>query len=233
MRKRRVASPLSRRVRRVARPHTGLWRLRYARYPGSRLRSGNPAAQVAVRLVLLGSPPDTVHGAALRGTDPSSLLTWVRRHNAVPGAGIHPCCSGLQVQGTANSPTSAALRGTDPSSLLTWVRRHIAVPGAGIHPCCSGLQVQGTANSPTSEALPRAGRIRAVPGRLVLLSYIIFARLSILFFDFLKSAGERAGPPPPRKTGGECRPGAALPSSGFTVTRPWTRAQCPPAPGRY
>ena len=109
MRKRRVASPLSRRVRRVARPHTGLWRLRYARYPGSRLRSGNPAAQVAVRLVLLGSPPDTVHGAALRGTDPSSLLTWVRRHNAVPGAGIHPCCSGLQVQGTANSPTSAAL----------------------------------------------------------------------------------------------------------------------------
>ena len=168
MRKRRVASPLSRRVRRVARPHTGLWRLRYARYPGSRLRSGNPAAQVAVRLVLLGSPPDTVHGAALRGTDPSSLLTWVRRHNAVPGAGIHPCCSGLQVQGTANSPTSAAL--------------------------------------------PRAGRIRAVPGRLVLLSYIIFARLSILFFDFLKSAGERAGPPPPRKTGGECRPGAALPS---------------------
>ena len=114
MRKRRVASPLSRRVRRVARPHTGLWRLRYARYPGSRLRSGNPAAQVAVRLVLLGSPPDTVHGAALRGTDPSSLLTWVRRHNAVPGAGIHPCCSGLQVQGTANSPTSAALPWAGP-----------------------------------------------------------------------------------------------------------------------
>ena len=189
MRKRRVASPLSRRVRRVARPHTGLWRLRYARYPGSRLRSGNPAAQVAVRLVLLGSPPDTVHGAALRRTDPSTPLTEVGRHNISPGAGIHPCCSGLQVQGTANSPTSAAL--------------------------------------------PRAGRIRAVPGRLVLLSYIIFARLSILFFDFLKSAGERAGPPPPRKTGGERRPGAALPSSGFTVTRPWTRAQCPPAPGRY
>ena len=113
MRKRRVASPLSRRVRRVARPHTGLWRLRYARYPGSRLRSGNPAAQVAVRLVLLGSPPDTVHGAALRGTDPSSLLTWVRRHNAVPGAGIHPCCSGLQVQGTAISPTSAAMPDAD------------------------------------------------------------------------------------------------------------------------
>ena len=114
MRKRRVASPLSRRVRRVARPHTGLWRLRYARYPGSRLRSGNPAAQVAVRLVLLGSPPDTVHGAALRRTDPSTPLTEVGRHNIGPGAGIHPCCSGLQVQGTANSPTSAALPWAGP-----------------------------------------------------------------------------------------------------------------------
>ena len=72
-------------------------------------QGGTPAPQVAVRLVLLGSPPDTVHGAALRGTDPSSLLTWGRQHNAVQGAGIHPCCSGLQVQGTANSPTSAAL----------------------------------------------------------------------------------------------------------------------------
>ena len=99
----------SRRVRHVARPHTGLWNPRYARYPGSRLRSGHPTAQITFRLVLLGSPPDTVHGATLRGTDPSSLLTGVRRHSAVPGAGIHPCCSGLQVQGTAISPTSAAL----------------------------------------------------------------------------------------------------------------------------
>ena len=59
--------------------------------------------------MLLGSPPDTVHGAGLRGTDLSSLLIWGRRHSPPPGAGIHPCCSGLQVQGTAISPTSAAL----------------------------------------------------------------------------------------------------------------------------
>ena len=26
-----------------------------------------------------------------------------------PGVGIHPCYSGLQIQGTANSPTSATL----------------------------------------------------------------------------------------------------------------------------
>ena len=59
--------------------------------------------------MLLGSPPDTVHGAALRRTDPSTPLTEVGRHNISPGAGIHPCCSGLQVQGTANSPISAVL----------------------------------------------------------------------------------------------------------------------------
>ena len=59
--------------------------------------------------MLLGSPPDTVHGATLRGTGLSSLLIQGRRYILRPGAGIHPCCSGLQVQGTAVSPTSAAL----------------------------------------------------------------------------------------------------------------------------
>ena len=45
----------------------------------------------------------------MRGTDPSSLLIGGRRHIPPPGAGFHPCCSGLQVQGTAISPTIAAL----------------------------------------------------------------------------------------------------------------------------
>ena len=65
--------------------------------------------------MLLGSPPDMVHGFPLRGTDLSSPLTGGRRHSAAPGAGIHPCCSGLQVQGTANSPTSAALQDRTPA----------------------------------------------------------------------------------------------------------------------
>ena len=81
----------------------------YARYLNSRLRSGSPAAHAHIRLVLLGSPPDTVHGWTLRRPDPSSLLIQVRRHSVTPGAGIHPCCSGLQVQGTAISPVSVAL----------------------------------------------------------------------------------------------------------------------------
>ena len=64
--------------------------------------------------MLLGSPPDMIHGSPLRRTDLSSLLTWVRQYSKVPGAGIHPCCSGLQVQGTAISPTSAALLHAGP-----------------------------------------------------------------------------------------------------------------------
>ena len=92
-----------------ARPHTGLWMLYYARNLRSKLGNGVPAAQTRFRLMLLGSPPDMVHGLTLRGTDPSSPLAEGRRHSTDPGAGIHPRCSGLRVQGTAISPTSAAL----------------------------------------------------------------------------------------------------------------------------
>ena len=83
--------------------------MQYARYKDSRLKNSNPTAHAANRLVLLGSPPDTVHGATLRRTGLSSLLIQVRRHITRPGVGIHSRCSGLRVQGTAISPTSAAL----------------------------------------------------------------------------------------------------------------------------
>ena len=61
----------------------------YVRYAGSRLGPGSLAAHEKHRLMLLGSPPDMVHGFPLRETGSSTLLT----------AGIHPCCSGLQVTG--------------------------------------------------------------------------------------------------------------------------------------
>jgi len=73
--------------------------LRYARYHGSLLRPGCLTAHEETRLMLLGSPPDMVHGAPLRETEPSTPLTAVRRHIEYPGTGIHPCCSGLQVTG--------------------------------------------------------------------------------------------------------------------------------------
>jgi len=81
--------------------------IRYIRYHGSRLGSGRPAAHRVTRLMLLGSPPDMVHGAPLRGTGTSLPLTVGSDTSEYPGAGVHPCCSGLQVQGTASSPTSA------------------------------------------------------------------------------------------------------------------------------
>ena len=83
--------------------------MQYARYVDSRLKNSDPTAHAAARLVLLGSPPDTVHGATLRRTGLSSLLIQVRRHITRPGVGIRSRCSGLRVQGTAISPTSAAL----------------------------------------------------------------------------------------------------------------------------
>ena len=86
--------------------------MRYARYYDSRLEPGSLAAHRKHRLMLLGSPPDMVHGFLLRETGSSSLLIEVRRHSANPQWGIHPCCSGLQVQGTASSPISAALSKT-------------------------------------------------------------------------------------------------------------------------
>ncbi len=49
--------------------------------------------------MLLGSPPDMVHGVLLRKTIPSTPLTQAGRHNAYPLVGIHPCYSGLQVTG--------------------------------------------------------------------------------------------------------------------------------------
>ena len=81
--------------------------------------------------MLLGSPPDMVHGFPLRGTDLSSPLTGGRRHSAGPGAGIHPCCSGLQVQGTAISPTSAVLLRAGPPGGPAEPVWHIVLHSAG------------------------------------------------------------------------------------------------------
>ena len=74
------------------------------------LGTGDLAAHRRHRLMLLGSPPDMVHGFRLRETHPSTQV--IRRADHTDSAlikGIHPCCSGLQVQGTANSPAGMAL----------------------------------------------------------------------------------------------------------------------------
>ena len=68
----------------IAHPHLNKPNTRDLR---SRLRNGSPAAHETIRLMLLGSPPDMVHGISLRKTDPSTSLTKVRRHSIKPGCG--------------------------------------------------------------------------------------------------------------------------------------------------
>ena len=58
-----------------------------ARNLSSKLKNGCLAAHGTIRLVLLGSPPDTVHGIPLRKTDLSTPLTQGRRHSDKPGCG--------------------------------------------------------------------------------------------------------------------------------------------------
>ncbi len=58
--------------------------------------------------MLLPSGSDMVHGHRLHRTRNSTLLTRTCFTDADRGTGLPPCCSGLQVQGTANSPSSAA-----------------------------------------------------------------------------------------------------------------------------
>ena len=58
--------------------------------------------------MLLPSGSDTVQKTPSRETRPSTPLTGAGPHKPNPPAGIRPCYSGLQVQGTATSPPSTA-----------------------------------------------------------------------------------------------------------------------------
>lgn len=60
-------------------------------------------------LVLLRSSPDTVHSKALHKTLRSSPLTYNLPSTPCAENGFQPCCSGLQVKGTAGSPPSTAM----------------------------------------------------------------------------------------------------------------------------
>ncbi len=73
------------------------------------LRTGNLAAHPVDRLMLLDPSPDMVHGSALRETRSSTQDHELNiRKNSTLRRGIHPCCSGLQVQGAAISPAGMA-----------------------------------------------------------------------------------------------------------------------------
>lgn len=76
------------------------------RYRYSLLSSGNLTAHESSHLVLLGSPPDTVHEFSLRKTKTSTPLIPGGSTAGISETGHHLCYSGLQIQGTANSPAS-------------------------------------------------------------------------------------------------------------------------------
>ena len=71
----------------------------HTRYLYSQLGNGSLTAHKGDCLVLLGSPPDTVHRALLRKTKSSTPLIQVRRYDTHPRSGIPPRWSGLRVTG--------------------------------------------------------------------------------------------------------------------------------------
>ena len=78
------------------------------RYHDSQLQPGFPTAHAGIHLPLLPPGPDGVHECTLRRTQSSSPLIAAGPHKTAPRTGIPPCSSGLQVQGTATSPSSTA-----------------------------------------------------------------------------------------------------------------------------
>ena len=68
----------------IAHPHLNKHNTRYQR---SQLGNGNLTAHGRIRLMLLGSPPDMVHGNPLRETGSSTPLTQARRYCNLPGYG--------------------------------------------------------------------------------------------------------------------------------------------------
>lgn len=105
--------PLIKKVREISEtlfiknPHILRCKYYSKRYQCCQLSSGNLAAHGSSYLVLLGSPPDTVRKFPLRKTKTSTPHTLGSFTNNKSETEHHPCYSGLQVQGTADSPASA------------------------------------------------------------------------------------------------------------------------------
>ena len=80
--------------------------IRKVRFRRDVLNTGTLTAHKGIRLVLLHSWPDTVHGALLRKTRVSTHTTPGCCLTRSPSTGYHPCYSGFQVQGAATSPAA-------------------------------------------------------------------------------------------------------------------------------
>ena len=97
---------LSRKIR----PYTFQSNVTFARHSHLLLKAGTLAAHRENRLMLLGSPPDMVHGHRLRKTHSSTQKNT--RRTALPRSskkGSTPAYSGFQVKGPATPPAGMAL----------------------------------------------------------------------------------------------------------------------------
>ena len=109
--------------------------------------------------MLLGSPPDMVHGGPLRGTGASTPLTWGRRHIVYPLVGIHPCYSGLQVTGHRWLPDWCSLaKGRGSILLQKLILINIDFNSLQIRKMCYNVQALG----PVAQLGERSVRIREV-----------------------------------------------------------------------
>ena len=91
------------------RPYTAKSNILSTRSSYPLLKAGTLAAHRVYRLMLLGPPSDMVHSSQLRKTRLSTQRIGLIRKGSALKCGIHPCCSGFQVQGSAKSPAGMAL----------------------------------------------------------------------------------------------------------------------------
>ena len=90
-------------------PYTAKSNLSSMRSSYPLLKAGTLAAHRVHRLMLLGPPSDMVHSSQLRKTRLSTQRVRLIHKGLALDCGIHPCCSGFQVQGSAKSPAGMAL----------------------------------------------------------------------------------------------------------------------------
>ena len=93
---------------RETRPYTAKSNFSSTRFSYPLLKAGILAAHRVYRLMLLGPPSDMVHSSQLRKTRLSTQRVRLIHKGLALKCGIHPCCSGFQVQGSAKSPAGMA-----------------------------------------------------------------------------------------------------------------------------
>lgn len=140
--------------------------------------------------MLLPSRPDMVHRRRLHGTRQSTPLTGTCLTGTRLKTGVQPCCSGLQVQGTAISPSGATAY-----SIRSFVRFckckeckfvNLSQIGAGFRRKREPRGAGEGRKSILAECQPNMAKTKCVS---LCLRYVIYMLFSLLFiFSLSQSA---------------------------------------------